>query len=153
MSNDLTTIGGVIDAAYASISGRAAAKRDWEDMRSLFAPGARLIRVGVNSSGVPEMEALDVGGFIEKYAGMLEADGFHESDIARRVERFGNIAHVLSTYEARRNPGDEQVLGRGVNSFQLFYDGTRWRIVTIYWQDETDALPIPQRYLAGEGEA
>jgi hypothetical protein len=28
----------------------------------------------------------------------------------------------------------------------LFYDGTRWWIVTIYWQHESTEHPIPEKY-------
>jgi hypothetical protein len=36
---------------------------------------------------------------------------------------------------------------RGINSIQLFYDGNRWWIVTVYWQQESTAHPIPEKYL------
>jgi hypothetical protein len=36
---------------------------------------------------------------------------------------------------------------RGINSFQLYSDGTRWWIVTIFWDAETGNKPIPAKYL------
>ena len=36
---------------------------------------------------------------------------------------------------------------RGINSIQLFYDGSRWWIVTVYWQHESAEHPIPEKYL------
>jgi hypothetical protein len=38
---------------------------------------------------------------------------------------------------------------RGINSIQLFNDGKRWWIVSIYWQQENARAPIPQEYLPG----
>jgi hypothetical protein len=38
---------------------------------------------------------------------------------------------------------------RGINSFQLLFDGERWWVVQIYWQAETPDQPIPDRYLDG----
>jgi hypothetical protein len=36
---------------------------------------------------------------------------------------------------------------RGINSFQLFNDGKRWWVVTIYWQQESKDNPIPKEFL------
>jgi hypothetical protein len=38
---------------------------------------------------------------------------------------------------------------RGINSVQLFNDGRRWWIVSIYWQQENARAPIPEKYLPG----
>jgi hypothetical protein len=73
--------------------------------------------------------------------------GFFEREIARRVETFGNITHVLSTYEARRNKDDKEPFLRGIKSFQLLNDGNRWWVVTIYWQAETPDNKLPKEYL------
>lgn len=48
----------------------------------------------------------------------MEKNGFFETAVAQRIETFGNIAHVFSTYESRHAPG-EKPYARGVNSFQL----------------------------------
>jgi hypothetical protein len=90
---------------------------------------------------------LDLDGFIERVQPHFEANGFYEKEIARHTEQFGQIAHVWSTYESRHHPDDPQPFGRGINSIQLFNDGRRWWIVSIYWQQETAAHPIPQKYL------
>jgi hypothetical protein len=36
---------------------------------------------------------------------------------------------------------------RGINTIQLFYDGNRWWIVNIFWQQESIEDPIPEKYL------
>lgn len=54
---------------------------------------------------------------------------------------------VFSTYETRRNSTDQNPT-RGINSIQLFNDGTRWWVVTVYWAGERSDTPIPPRYLA-----
>ena len=74
-------------------------------------------------------------------------EGFYETEKARRVDLYGNIAHVFSTYESRHAPGDKTPFMRGINSFQLLNDGKRWWIITIYWQGETPENPIPKKYL------
>jgi hypothetical protein len=63
------------------------------------------------------------------------------------VEQFGQIAHVWSTYESRRDPSDPEPFMRGINSIQLFDDGKRWWILSIYWQHESSKHSIPAKYL------
>jgi hypothetical protein len=117
----------------------------------LFIPGAGLIPTAekageVNLGGKVAPQTLDVEGFIARSAPSLEKDGFFEREISRRTEQFGNIAHVWSTYESRHDANDPKPFMRGINSIQLFYDGTRWWIVTIYWQHESTEHPIPEKY-------
>ena len=144
---DVASIDAIIRAAYDGISGPAGKKRDWDRERSLYYSGARLIptaKPGTNSDLAPQM--LDVNGFIARVEPYFAEHGFYEKEIARRTEQFGNIAHVWSTYESRHNPDDPEPFMRGINSIQLFYDGSRWWIVTIYWQQESKEHPIPVKY-------
>ena len=148
---DVASIDAIVTAAYDVISGPAGQERDWERERSLFFPGARLIptRKGADeaeSENALWPQAMDVDGFIARSREFLK-DGFFEQEIARRTEQFGHIAHVWSTYESRHERDDPHPFMRGINSFQLFHDGSRWWIVTIFWQHESVADPIPGRYL------
>ena len=148
---DVVSIDAIIAASYDVISGPPG-KRDWERERSLFIAGARLIptRKPADKSNQDETlwpQVMDVEGFIERTREYVETQGFFEKEIARRIERYGDIAHVWSTYESRQREEDPQPFMRGINSFQLFYDGTRWWIVTIYWQHESKDNPIPEKYL------
>jgi heme-degrading monooxygenase HmoA len=77
----------------------------------------------------------------------LESSGFFEHEIARTTDTFGNVTHIFSTYESRRHAEDAQPFARGINSIQLFNDGARWWIVTIYWDSERPDNPIPAKYL------
>jgi len=70
-----------------------------------------------------------------------------EREAARTAERYGNIMQIFSTYESRHDAKDAQPFARGINSFQLFYDGTRWWVVTIYWLEETPDNPLPKEFL------
>ncbi len=145
---DVASIDAIITAAYDSISGPAGQKRDWARERSLFYPGARLIptaKPDESNNLAPEM--LDVDGFIARVEPYFAEHGFYEKEIARRTEQFGQLAHVWSTYESRHNSDDPKPFMRGINSIQLFYDGGRWWIVTIYWQQDSPEHPIPDRYL------
>jgi hypothetical protein len=146
--SDVASIDAIITAAYDSISGPAGEKRNWERERSLYYPGARLIptaKAGESEDLAPQI--LDVDGFIARVESFFAEHGFYEKEIARRTEQFGRIAHVWSTYESRHNADDPEPFMRGINSIQLFHDGNRWWIVTIYWQQESSVDPIPEKYI------
>jgi len=146
---DVESIDAIIAAAYDVISGPAEQQRDWNRERSLFYHGARLIPTasvpGRNDVNL-EPQILDVEGYIARAEPILN-DGFYETEIARRTEQFGRIAHVWSTYESRHDPSDPAPFMRGINSFQLFNDGKRWWILSVYWQHENAEHALPQKYL------
>ena len=148
-SSDFASIDDIINASYKTISGPAGQKRDWDRQRTLFFPGARLIptalRPGENESGLAP-QILDVEQYIARVEPLFREKGFYETELARRTEQFGQIAHVWSTYESRHCKDDPEPFMRGINSFQLFHDGARWWILNIFWQHENDAHPIPEKY-------
>jgi len=130
------------------ISGPAGKKRDWERFRSLFYPGARLIPAGKRPNETEvRARVLTPDEYIERSAPFVEKEGFFERGVSNKVDRYGNIAHVFSTYESRHNANDAQPFQRGINSFQLVFDGKRWWVMTILWQGETPENPIPAEYL------
>jgi hypothetical protein len=164
--DDVASIDAIITAAYDSISGPAGEKRNWERERSLYYPGARLIPTarpvtsdppshGFGAAGEGQVtsenkiapQVLDIEGFIARVEPFFKENGFYEKEIARRTEQFGQIAHVWSTYESRHNEDDPEPFMRGINSIQLFHDGNRWWIVSIYWQQESALHPLPDKYL------
>src|SRR3984893_7020626 len=153
---DVESIDAIVAAAYDGISGPAGKKRDWDRERSLYFPGARLIPLAMDA-GKQDVDlapqVLDIEGFIARVEPFFEKRGFYEKEIARRTEQFGQIAHVWSTYESRHNEDDPEPFMRGINSIQLFNDGKRWWIVSIYWQQESARDPIPEKYLPEQTES
>jgi len=139
---DVASIDAIIRAVYDVISGPAGA-RDWERERTLFFPGARLIPTRPGPEGGATADAFDVEGYIASRTPFFAENAFYESEVSRRTFRFGNIAHVLSSYEARRAPGQKPFL-RGINSFQLFHDGRRWWVLSIAWDNERPGNPLPE---------
>jgi hypothetical protein len=144
---DVATMESIIAACYDVISGPAKAARNWDRFRSLFIPGARLIPTGRRPTGEVLSRVLTPDDYISRSSPLLETNGFFEREISKRVEKYGNIAHVFSTYESRHAKDDEKPFARGINSFQLMNDGKRWWIVTIFWQGEDDKNPLPAEYL------
>lgn len=144
---DVASVDAILAALYDVISGPAGQARDWDRMRSLFAPGARLIPTGRRPDGGGSMRPQDVEQFIATSDPVLRMTGFFEREVARRTERFGNVVHAFSTYESRRAPGDAAPFARGINSIQLWNDGRRWWVVTVFWEAESPGVPIPPTYL------
>jgi hypothetical protein len=145
---DVSSIDAIVKALYSVISGDAGQKRDWNRFRSLFYPNAKMIPTGKNpQTGKAGGRFLTPEDYVERAGPMLEKDGFHEIGIAQRVEQFGNIAHVFTTYETKHKATDEKPFMRGINSIQLINDGSRWWVLSITWSQETPDSPIPEKYL------
>ena len=145
---DVATMDSIVAALYDVISGPAGQKRNWDRFRSLFVPGARLIPTGRNpQTGEVASRVRTPEEYITRSSPLLEQNGFFEREISRRTEKFGNIAHLFSTYESRHKAEDEKPFARGINSIQLMNDGKRWWVVTIFWQGEDDKTPLPAEYL------
>ena len=145
-AEDVSSIDAIMSASYDVISGSADEQRDWDRERSLFHPDSRHMPTYENASGEYVADVSDVEGFIERADRYFKEQSFYEYEIARKVERFGNIAHVFSTYEWSHEQGGPTA-GRGINSFQLLFDGTRWWIMSVFWQQESEEYPIPAEYL------
>jgi len=152
-AEDVESIDAILAAVYDVISGPAGEARDWDRFRSLFLPEARLVPSGQAPDGSIRYLVWSPDEYIATAGGQLETNGFFETEAHRIEERFGNIAHVFSTYNSYRT-ADEMKAGayfmRGINSFQLLFDGERWWVLQIYWQAENPDIAIPERYL-GEG--
>jgi hypothetical protein len=138
--SDVKSIDSIITALYAVISGPAG-DRDWNRFRSLFAKDARLTSVTKAASDHPA-RLMSADGYANAAASYFKTHAFYENAIVNKVDRFGNIAQVFSSYESRNAP-NEKPFARGINSIQLFYDQNRWYVLSILWDEETPTNPIP----------
>jgi len=145
-SPDLSDMDVIIFELYDVISGEKSEARDWDHFRNLFKPDARLIPTR-DMKGAISINYLSPEDYITNAGPYLETNGFFEKEIYRVTERFGNIAHVFSTYETYSTASDTKPFARGINSIQLLFDNNRWWIVNIYWQAESDTLKLPAEYL------
>jgi hypothetical protein len=147
--SDVASPEAIVLATYDAINREPGAPYQWDRFRSLFLPRAQLIPNVQQTGGA--FTPMSVEEFIAWIDGAapagLEGDlGFAEEQIAHRIERYGVIAHVFSTYQ-KHFWGSEEILGRGINTFQLVQNGGRWWIAGIAWDEEPGAGPIPERYL------
>lgn len=139
---DRSDVGAVVDEIYAMISG-AAGPRDWARQRAIFHPRARQVRTWVEADGRPAMKMMGPADYAADTTPFFAENDFWEVETARRIDVFGNIAHVWSAYEARRSPDDAEPERRGVNSIQLVRDADGlWSVLAMVWDNEREGVRI-----------
>ena len=130
---DLSNLDVVISTMYEVISGPAGQSRDWELLRSLYHPAARLMVCPAVQP--PQVRILTVEQFIQRVEAIFAKESFWERETAREMESFGRIAHVLSCYESLHDPSGPPFT-TGKKTMQLFFDDARWWIVSAMWNTE-----------------
>ncbi len=151
--SDVESIDAVINASYATLQRAPGEPFQWERYRSLRLPGALLVPNSEQSGGqfaprtVEEHIAMVDAWYAENMpVGSPQDQGFAEEEIHREVHRYGDVAHVESTY-VKRFHDSEEILGRGINFYTLVFDGERWWISAAAWDEENGAGEIPAKYL------
>jgi hypothetical protein len=152
--SDVDTVVHLVSSLYEVISGDAGKPRDWDRFRSLFLPGGRL---GVTRPEVPATKDaparkgdavfLTPDMYVQRDDPYFKTHGFFERSIANRVEEFGNLVHVWSTYESRHAEHDSQPFTRGINSIQIVHAQGRFWIASVLWDEERPGLALPKKYL------
>ena len=100
---------------------------------------ARQVRTSIDEEGRPQMLSMSLDDYSANTTPFFAASPFYEVETKRRIDRFGNIAHVWSHYEARTSPDAADVERRGINSIQLFnHPDTGWRIIHMIWDNERE---------------
>lgn len=135
-----------VSALYEVISGEKGDERNWELFKYLFYPRANMVASGINREGQIGARYISSEEYIEMSGEILVENGFIENELNRVTEQFGSMAHVFSTYESFHSKMEAKPFMRGINSIQLLYDGNRWWIINIYWSQESQSNPIPQKY-------
>jgi hypothetical protein len=133
---DDPAIAQVMNHLYAVISFEEGEEPDWQGLKDVFSKHARITRV--THEGTDHLEPTSFFEMTRNLVDLGAYTSFYEFEVARRVERFGEIAQVWSVYETRRNRGAREALGRGVNSIQLVRENDSWRVLGLLW-DETHA--------------
>ncbi|MFO0832610.1 MAG: hypothetical protein U0637_12315 [Phycisphaerales bacterium] len=144
---DVSSVDAIIKAFYEVPAGEAGKARDWDRYLSLFVPDARLIVARSGENGSAGTIFLAVPDYVAANRTYFEKGGFMDKEVARRSESFANMVQVWSTYESRRSANDAAPYLRGINSIQLLKDGNRYWIVNVFWDNETQDVKIPEKYL------
>jgi hypothetical protein len=142
--NDVATIDGIVKAFYEVISGGKNVPRQWSRDKTLYAPDIRFVAMS-EEKGKIRAGLMNHKQYVNSSNEFFVKEGFTEREMNRVVRRFGNIAHVFSVYEYFTE--DKKEKGHGINSLELFFDGTRWWISAVSWDEERAGNPIPKEFL------
>ena len=143
--DDVKSPDAIINALYNVISGDPGQPRDWDRFRNLFKPETRLIPTRKNETGELILKALSPDEYVQLFTSRVST-GFFEHELHRVSESYGTVTHAFSTYETKEKK-DGPVTNRGINSIQLFHDGKRYFVVTIFWCAESMGFPLPEKYV------
>ncbi|TLY97476.1 MAG: hypothetical protein E6K36_19760 [Gammaproteobacteria bacterium] len=112
-------------------------------MKALLIPEARLMFVLPGTDGAPtyRIETLDDWIARVKTRGHTQLE---EKQLKFRIERYGNIAHLWSSYTLQ---SDGKQVARGINSIQAIKGAGGWRVTSIMVQAESATAPLPKEYL------
>lgn len=138
--DDTQDIGRLVRAIYACISGPAGAPRDWARFRYLCHPRNLSLRTVVEADGSTWAQVLDTEQYIADVEPFFAANDFFEVETDQRIERFGQIAHVWSKYDARPTADSPVLIKRGANSLQLCYEKGRWWVFCTIWDNEREGV-------------
>ncbi len=137
------TLDQLIAALDNAVSGYA--DQDRTCFRDVMLPDARLMPLSKATDGSTAPRILTVDGWIDAVRKRGHSV-FYEHQVKVATEIYGHEAHLWSTYELRDTPDGKPEV-RGINSIQAVFDGRRWHVISILWQAETPAEPIPEKYL------
>jgi hypothetical protein len=135
------TLDQLVTAIDAAVTGPA--DKDRACFRTLFLPSARLVPIRIAKDGTATPVIMTVDDWIAAIA-KRGSVSVAEHQIKVTTESWAHVAHLWSTYTT--TIGDKPA-DRGINSIQAIYDGKQWHILSITWQAETPADPVPAKYL------
>jgi len=127
---DVASIDAIIEAYYEVVSGPAGESADRARDEYLHHPSALIGIPTRGDDGQPTIRMITLSW-----------------EINRETQRFGNVAHVWSTYASSREPAGE-IFTRGINSIELFWGSGRWWITSWSFDQEREGLEVPGEYLA-----
>ena len=145
---DLTTVDGIIHTLYDVISGPAGEERNWNLFRNLFAENARMYVAVPGKDSGNFLRCITPEEYAERNKTRMSDIGFNEDELYRITNTYGAGTQILSTYESHfTNKNGEEEITKGINNIQLYFDGKRYYIVSIFWDANSKNIEVPERYL------
>ena len=142
------SIEGITDKMIELISMDIDEERNWDEYRNLFLPTAQKMSIRTNRDGKQRMNVMNIEEFIRNVGPLYPRDGFEEYAIGLTVNEFNGIAVVFQSFYCKNLKGTYEK--RGINSYQLVYLNDRWWIASTLYTNESDEIPLPDKYLFEE---
>ncbi len=147
-TDDLTTVDGIIHSLYDVISGPVGQDRDWNAFRNLFAEDARMYIAVPDKDSGSVLKSITPEEYAERNKTRMSDIGFNEDELYRIANNYGAGTQIFSTYESHfTNKDGEEEITKGINNIQLYFDGQRYFIVSIFWDANAKNIEVPDRYL------
>jgi len=144
--DNLSTLDGIMKAYYDVVTVKKGGKISFERDSLQHLPNVKVGWVTHPQNGTTGFKLVTLKEYHQHSDASLEKEGFYEHEISRKVENFGGIYHVWSTYESRNSPKGK-VIARGINSIELYFDGKRFWILGWFFDGESKTNPLPSKYL------
>ena len=133
-ADDTSSIDSIVNAYYEVVSGTEGFIYDADRDTNIHADGALITKVFPDG----RFQRHDLSAE-QAMISVPYDQAFFESEVDRRIERYGNIAHVWSEFEMRTSPEAEPYSG-GFNSISLYFKDDRWWISS--WSTQYRDLSI-----------
>ena len=147
-TNQVTSVDGIIHALYDAISGPAGQERDWNTFRNLFAEDARMYIAVPDKDSGSVLKSITPEEYAQRNQTRLSDIGFSEEELYRITNTYGAGTQIFSTYESHyTNQNGEEDITKGINNIQLYFDGERYFIVSVFWDANAKNIEVPDRYL------
>ena len=143
---DVKTLERIGSVYYEIVSGPIGQQRDFDRLRNLFHTEAKLTySYWSEEEQMNKLMPMDIEGYIEKLY-YLDQRGFYEEELYVSSESYGSITQSISTYRFWME--DKTAEGRGLTSYQYFWDGKRYWIMSMFWMMESEKYPLPMELLS-----
>lgn len=144
--NDVGSADAIVKTLYEVISGPSSKARDWDRFRFLFGKDARMMTAVPHKDSGTIIRTITPEQYIQRNGTRLQEIGFTEKELHRITETHGAVTHMFSTYQSDLTVNGIAQQIRGINSIQLFNDGKRFYIVSVFW-DGDSKKQIDKKYL------
>ena len=136
------TIEGIVGETIRIISGAKGVERDWEAFRNLYTDDAKITIVAQKKDGTNSIKTITLEKFVRLGKNFYKKEGFYEYELKKTIDEYNGIAHVVQSYQTKYADKNN----RGINSYQLVFDGKRWWINNLMWTDNKNGVDIPKEY-------
>jgi len=137
MTDDERELRTLTAAGLEAVSWREGTAPDWAAFFGPYVPGAVLCPSARPAATVTP-DAFRARMDAQRESQALRS--LEETPLGTTVQVFGNVAVVLSAFEACVNGGAP---GRGVNAYLCVKDGGAWKIVAVAWDNESAMVKLP----------
>lgn len=136
-------VAALMQAFLDAVSFTAGDRPDLGRLRGLLVPGAQFVK-----ATRAELEISGVEAFIAPRQALVDEGrltAFSERETEAVTQRFGRVAHRLSTYAKDGTQDGVAFSGLGVISTQAVETPDGWRISAMAWDDERPGLTLADR--------